>query len=104
MKVPCRVLRGSGGSSYFWDGVNPMTLLFGGIGAILVDNAGFDLPTVTLTTSNFDDLQDYLLGKKAAFDQLAACETCPLNKSERTFDQHVEAALLEAGVDTTVSG
>lgn len=78
-KVPCRVLRGSGGSggSYYWDGVNPMTTTSGGIGAVLVSSTLFDLPTVTMTVSDFDAFQSYLIGRKQALDALAACETCP---------------------------
>lgn len=79
MKVPCRVLKGTGGAggAYYWDGVNPMTVLGGGIGGLLVDDTLFDLPTVTLTDNNFDAFQAYLLGRKQALDALAACETCP---------------------------
>lgn len=80
MRVPCRVLRGSGGSggSYLHDAAfSPMTQVSGGIGGLLVDNNLFDLPTVTLTVSDFDAYQAYLVGRKAAFDSLAACETCP---------------------------
>lgn len=79
MKVPCRVLKGTNGAqgAYYWDGVNPMALLGGGIGAILVDNDLFDLPTVTLTATQFDDLQTYLTNKFEALANLAACGECP---------------------------
>lgn len=80
MKVPCRVLKGAGGSggAYLLDAAfNPMTVLTGGIGVLLVDSTLFDMPTVTLTANNFDALQAHLIGRKQAFDQLAACETCP---------------------------
>jgi len=54
-----------------------MTVTAGGIGALLISSSLFDLPTVTLTVSDFDGFQNYLLNRKAAFDALAACETCP---------------------------
>jgi len=75
MRVPCRVLKGTNGAegSFFWDGVHAMTQLSGGIGAILVDNDGFDLPTVTLTPTNFDNLQNYLMARDTVrAEQIAA--------------------------------
>lgn len=79
MKVPCRVLKGTNGAqgAFYWDGVHPMTVLGGGIGGILVDNALFDLPTVTLTVAQFDDLDEYLDNRFQAFADAAACGECP---------------------------
>jgi hypothetical protein len=98
-KVPCRVLRGSGGSggAYYWDGVNPMTVVTGGIGGILVNSSLYDLPTVTMTVSDFDAFQDYLLGRKLAFDQLAACAECPGEGVESEAAAAVLADLQDDG-------
>jgi len=54
-----------------------MTITTGGIGGILVNSSLFDLPTVTMSVSDFDAFQNYLIGRKQALDALAACETCP---------------------------
>lgn len=115
MNVPCRVLKGTGGSggAYLLDAAfNPMTQVTGGIGGLLVDNALFDLPTVTLTVNNFDALQAYLLGRKSALDQLAACETCPeLGKAarvgldpEKAEDRGEVAVMILAAFEAAADG
>jgi len=58
-----------------------MTVTAGGIGALLISSSLFDLPTVTLTVSDFDGFQSYLIARKQAFDALAACETCPTERA-----------------------
>lgn len=96
MRVPARVQR-AGGQSYYFDGVNPMILLGGGIGAILAESTDFDVPLVTLSASDFDDLQEYLLNKKAALDALAACAVCPTESSELSTEAAEMASALAGG-------
>lgn len=67
--VPVRVRRGTG-LYYLWDGVHAMTELGGGIGTILTGPLSF--PTVTLTNTEFDDLQAYLEGRDIFFAQQIA--------------------------------
>lgn len=78
MAVPTRVRRGTSGSDwYYFDGVNPMTILGGGVGGTMQTRLG--VPAVSdMTTAEFDALQEYLLNRKEAFDALAACAVCPV--------------------------
>lgn len=102
MKVPARILKGTGGSggAYLLDAsFNPMTVLSGGVGAVLVDNAGVDLPTVTWDASTFDAMQAYFVGRKAAFDALAACETCPEQLTAKIGE---DVGLDKAGIDEAI--
>lgn len=74
--APSKIRRGSAGDYYYFDGVNPMTILTGGVGTDLNQIAGA-LTTYTITTAEWDNIQNYLLARKVVFDRLAACETCP---------------------------
>lgn len=86
MTVPARVRRGTTGSDwYYFDGVNPMTILGGGVGGTLQTRLGVAAVN-DMTTAEFDALQQYLLNRKAAFDSLAACHACPVPEPEFTTE------------------
>lgn len=72
MAFPTRVRRGTSGNDYYYaDGVHAMTALGNdGIGSVL--NSSFSTPLVTLSTADFDVLQDYMQARDTVFAQQIA--------------------------------
>jgi hypothetical protein len=87
LPTPCKLQRGSGGAFYYFDGVNPPTLMLGGVGTDLnaIDGA---LTVHTVTAAQFDNIQDHFVARLRAFAAIADCETCPTEMG--TFDEHFE--------------
>ena len=81
--VPCKLRRGTGGSVYWWDGLNPPTILSGGVGSDLNAVAG-TLTVFTVTAAQFDAIDDYCFERFFAFADLAACGVCPIPESAKS--------------------
>lgn len=90
-RIPAKVRKGTSGDWYYFDGVNPMTVLPVGSSVGTSLNTIFGtLDTYTASsTADWDTVQNYLLARKQVFDQLAACETC---QQGATLEQAVTEA------------
>lgn len=99
---PCRIQDTGTGDFYYFDGINPGTLLTGGAGTDLnnvLGNAG----NFTATTTQRQNLQNYFMARLVVFAQLAACESCPgLGKTAEGHAHDLDAMMADASERTGV--